>query len=94
MKRLFLVACLTMIGLSGCYVVPQRVHGDVYRGDRDYRDGGGYQQNDAHHDVGRQDDHRSRDERDHKKDQKERKGRNDSQDHDHDYGGDDHDGYH
>lgn len=89
MKKLFLVVCLATIGLSGCSFVPYRDHDDVYRGDRNYRDDGGHQQNDTHYGVGRQDDRHSYEERN---PQKDRKGRNDGQDHD--YGGDDHDGHH
>ncbi len=90
MKKLFLVACL-MIGLSGCYVAPYRGHDD---GDRNYRDGGVYQQNDTRRDGGRQDDRYSRDERNHQKDRGDRNsGQNDGRNNGHG-GGDDHDGYH
>ena len=54
MKKLLLVLSLLMVGLSGCYVVPNRGHDDGYRGDRDHRD-------DKNHDRGRDGDRRDRD---------------------------------
>jgi hypothetical protein len=38
MKKLVLIASLMMLGLSGCFVVPNRGHDDGYHNDRDHRD--------------------------------------------------------
>ncbi|MEQ1592539.1 MAG: hypothetical protein ABL892_09140 [Thiobacillaceae bacterium] len=40
MKKLILISSLILIGLSGCYVVPNRGQDDGYHSNRDHRDGG------------------------------------------------------
>lgn len=38
MKKLIVILSLLMVGLSGCFVVPNRGHDDGYRGDHGDRD--------------------------------------------------------
>ena len=57
MNKLLLLASLVMMGLSGCYVVPNRGHDDGYRNGRDHRDHGGDRRDrDGHEDDRRGDD--------------------------------------
>ncbi len=60
MKKLLLLASLMMVGLSGCYVVPNRGNDEGYRNgqdrhqhdnrrDRDDRRDGGYDNHDRYH---------------------------------------------
>ena len=50
MKKLLLVIILTVISLSGCYVVPYGSQDDGYRRDGDHHDGGYHHRNHDDHD--------------------------------------------
>ena len=52
MKRLLLLAGLLMVGLSGCYVLPDRGHDDGYRNGQDRHQHDNRNDHD-HHDDGR-----------------------------------------
>jgi hypothetical protein len=50
MKKLLLVISLTVIGLSGCYVVPYGGQDDGYRRDGGHHDDGDHHRNHEGHD--------------------------------------------
>jgi hypothetical protein len=57
MKKLLLVLSLTVIGLSGCYVVPYGGHDDGYRRDGEHHDDGDHNRNHEGHDGGQGGEH-------------------------------------